>query len=289
MIMKRGFTLVELLAVIGLMGLMAAMAIGGYSAVVRGMSDRAALDAAKGLADSALQRASLDRKKTYVYLFDEVIKVDSEMSPGVVTGLAIAVRPVGRITAVAEDLFCDEFGDLNNTYAALDSEEGSSQSEMEANASTMRLYSIAQKDFAVVQEGVFRYGPQMNATLETATTGSGSGSSGSSSSQSGTEGAEEKWVNEKFYFYGFKKVGGGATFDVGQEYGQEFAVTRLPPGYTFSQSVQMNSAANLGQHKVSVIDISPTDGAAPAITVYRRRPDGVFESIGTTTQVKDGE
>lgn len=280
MTMKKGFTLVELLAVIGLMGLMGAIAIGGYSAVVRGMSDRAALDAAKGIIDAARQRANLDRKKTYVYLFDEVVKVDSEISAGIVNGVAIAVRPVGRVSAVVGDLICDEFGDLANTYASLSAEEGSSDSEMEASASTMKLYSIPQKDFALVKEGVFKTSVQVNRTLETPD---------GDSDETATGVSGEDWVNRSFYYYGFKRVGGGATFSAGDEYGQEFAVARLPPGYTFSSSVQMSSAGNLGQQGGRIIELNPTDNASPGVTVYRRRPDGNFESIGSTTQIEDGE
>ncbi len=280
MTMKKGFTLVELLAVIGLMGLMGAIAIGGYSAVVRGMSDRAALDAAKGIIDAARQRANLDRKKTYVYLFDEVVKVDSEMSAGIVNGVAIAVRPVGRVSAVVGDLICDEFGDLANTYASLSAEEGSSDSEMEASASTMKLYSIPQKDFALVKEGVFKTSVQVNRTLETPD---------GDSDETATGVSGEDWVNRRFYYYGFKRVGGGATFSAGDEYGQEFAVARLPPGYTFSSSVQMSGASNLGQQGGRIIELNPTDNASPGVTIYRRRPDGNFESIGSTTQIEDGE
>ncbi len=280
MTMKKGFTLVELLAVIGLMGLMGAIAIGGYSAVVRGMSDRAALDAAKGIIDAARQRANLDRKKTYVYLFDEVVKVDSEISAGIVNGVAIAVRPVGRVSAVVGDLICDEFGDLANTYASLSAEEGSSDSEMEASASTMKLYSIPQKDFALVKEGVFKTSVQVNRTLETPD---------GDSDETATGVSGEDWVNRSFYYYGFKRVGGGATFSAGDEYGQEFAVARLPPGYTFSSSVQMSGASNLGQQGGRIIELNPTDNASPGVTVYRRRPDGNFESIGSTTQIEDGE
>ena len=261
------------------MGLMGAIAIGGYSAVVRGMSDRAALDAAKGIIDAALQRANLDRKKTYVYLSDEVVKVDSEMSAGIVNGVAIAVRPVGRVSAVVGDLICDEFGDLANTYASLSAEEGSSDSEMEASASTMKLYSIPQKDFALVKEGVFKTSVQVNRTLETP--------DGSEETSTGVSG--EDWEKRGFYYYGFKKVGGGATFSAGDEYGQEFAVARLPPGYTFSSSVQMSGASNLGQQGGRIIELNPTDNASPGVTVYRRRPDGNFESIGSTTQIEDGE
>lgn len=270
--MRKGFTLVELLAVMGLMGLMAAMAIGGYSAVVRGMSDRAALDAAKGLADAALQRAMVDGKRTQIYLFNDVLKVDSEMSAGIVNGLAIAVRPVGRISAKVGGLYCDEFGDLERTYSVTGTDVDDSDSR--ESRSNMRLYNIAQKDYAVVKEYVEKVEADEN-TLVT------------------TTGNKEAWEMKTFITYGFEidsdARDGGASFRAGQEYGKEFMVTRLPPGYTFSQNVDMSGANDLGQHKVRVLDVLPTDSNSPNITVYRRRPDGGFDSIGSTSSVKDGE
>ena len=86
--MKKAFSLVELLVVIGIMGMMATLAISSYTSLTRGMNDRAALDLGKSVAEAALQRAKLDRKNTYLYLFDEVIKLDSEMSAGIVAGVA---------------------------------------------------------------------------------------------------------------------------------------------------------------------------------------------------------
>lgn len=270
--MRKGFTLVELLAVMGLMGLMAAMAIGGYSAVVRGMSDRAALDAAKGLADAALQRAIVDGKRTQIYLFDDVLKVDSEMSAGIVNGLAIAVRPVGRISAKVGNLYCDEFGDLERAYSVTGTDVDDNDSK--ESRSNMRLYNIAQKDYAVVKEYVEKVEADEN-TLVT------------------TTGNKEVWEMKTFTTYGFEVDGdskdGGASFRAGQEYGKEFMVSRLPPGYTFSPNVNMSGVNDLGQHKVKVLDVLPTDSNSPNITVYRRRPDGRFETIGSTSSVKDGE
>lgn len=266
--MKRGFTLVELMLVVGLMGMMSVIAINSYSAVTRGMSDRAALDVAKSLADAALQRAQLDRSNTYLYLFNEVRKTDSDMSAGIVSGVAIAVRPVGRITMVPEgDLFCDEFGDLNQTFKALDDEgDRQSESEKEQSSSTIRLYSIANRNFATVQEGVYSYLVNEEDLQEDG-------------------GKPRQWR-----VYGFKKVSGDATFKVGDQYGQEFAVTRLPPGYAFSGAVSMSGASSLGQRMVgSPIEIKPTDSSAPSVQVYARRPNGTFESIGSTSQVKDGK
>lgn len=262
--MKKGFTLIELLVVIGLLGMMSTIAIGGYVAVTRGMAERGALDAARGLAEVALQRANIDRSKTYIYLFNEVSRVDSDDQVGIVCGVAIAVRPIGRITRVVGDEYYDEFGDLNQSYASLD-EEGreKSDSEKEASASSVRLYNITKKDFLSVREGVYPH------TLQESD-------------------LEEGGMGRDITAYGFKKVKGSATFAVGDEYGQEFAVMRLPPGYTFSSSVQMSSTADLGMKQVgSIEEINPTDGTAPSLTVYSRRPDGQFKSIGMTSETKD--
>ena len=270
--MRKGFTLVELLAVMGLMGLMAAIAIGGYSAVVRGMSDRAALDAAKGLADAALQRAIIDGKRTQIYLFDEVIKVDSDMSAGIVNGLAIAVRPVGRISAKVGDLLCDEFGDLNRAYGVTQS--GEEEGDVTETSSSMRLYNIKQESYAVVKQYVAKAAVDETVMESTASNG-------------------ETWNTKSFVTYGFQpdqeSSDGGATFEAGQEYGQEFSVVRLPAGYTFSSNVSLSGAGSLGQRKVKVITVLPTATVSPSIDVYRRRPDGNFERIGSTTSTKDGE
>ena len=269
--MRKAFTLIELMIVVGLMGLMAVISIGSYSAITRGMNDRAALDAAKSLADAALQRASLDRSKTYIYLFNEVTKLDSEMEAGIVCGVAIAVRPIGRITQVPEGgFYCDEFGDLDGTFNALDEDgDEASESEKENEATTFfRLYNIGKKDFITVQEGVYAY--EINdRDLED----------------------EDDSTTHRWTVHGFKVAqgdsGGSATFKVGDQYGQEFAVTRLPPGYVFSQNVSMGSTSDLGQKRVgSVIEINPTDTSLPAFQVYARRPNGSFDSIGSTGDQK---
>ena len=111
---RKAFTLVELMLVIALMGVMGTLAVGAYSAVTRGMSDRAALNAADSLLEAALQRAQIDRAPTYVYLFNEVLRLDdSATTTALMQGVMIAVRPCGRITRVEGDLVCDEFGDLD--------------------------------------------------------------------------------------------------------------------------------------------------------------------------------
>lgn len=272
--MKRAFTLVELMIVVGLMAMMSVLALGSYSAITRGMKDRAAIDTARTLADAALQRAKLDRTPTYVYLFNEVSKLDSEMSAGVVYGVAVAVRPVGRISAVPESgFFCDEFADLNDTYGALEEDDDqASQAEKEKSATTFfRLYNIAERSFATVQEGVFAH------TIR----------------DRDLEATSEETTYRTWTVHGFRKASGdsgSASFKVGDEYGQEFLVTRLPPGYTFSSSVSMNGTSSLGRKQVGeVLKINPTDSSSPSIQIYARRPSGRFDSIGGTGNAKDAE
>ena len=264
--MRKAFTLIELMVVVGIMAMMSTLAIGSYSALTRGLNDRAALDAARSLADAAVQRANLDRTNVYIFLFNEVTKLDGEMSAGSACGLAVAVRPVGRITQVPQsDLFCDEFGDLDQTYGALEEEDDeASESERERSASTFRLYNLSRGTYATVREGVFKR-EIGDKDLE--------------------DGAQREWA-----VHGFKKTGGSATFRVGDLYGQEFSITRLPPGYTFSSSVNMSGTSSLGQKQVgNPVTVKPTDSSTPSIAIYARRPNGSFDNIGNITQAKDGD
>ena len=265
--MRKAFTLIELLVVIGIMGMMSTIAVGSYSAVTRGMNDRAAMDAARSIADAALQRANLDRTKVYLYLFNEVTKLDTPTAAGSACGLMIAVRPTGRITQVPEQgLFCDEFNDLDQSFSSLEEEDDqASDGEKEKSVSTFRLYNVADQTYATVREGVYAFDVS-DVDLEDAAP------------------AQRTWT-----VHGFKKVGGSATFKVGDAYGQEFAVTRLPPGYTFSSSVSMSGTADLGQRQVGIVEIKPTDRSTPSLNVYARRPNGRFDNVGNINQAKDGE
>lgn len=266
--MKKAFTLVELLLVIALMGIMGTLAVGGYAAVTRGMSERAALAAARSVVDAAFQRAQIDRTKTYLFLFNEVIKVDSDTESGIAQGIAVAVRQCGRVSMVSGNMIYDEFGDLDRAFKSLeDDDSAASDGEQQAAASTMRIYKLGSNKSCVnVEEGFYSKEITDNDLSEATAENPG--------------GNAVTWT-----VYGFKKVS-GADFNVGDAYGQEFAVTRLPPGYTFSSSVSMSSASDLGQRQVKVEELDP-DGSAPSVTVYARRPNGTFESIGSTGSVKD--
>lgn len=269
--MKKAYTLVELLVVIALMGMMATLAVSSYSAITRGMRERAALATARSLADAAMQRARMDRAKVYIYLFNEVIVLDTPTSRGSGSGVMIAVRPIGRVTQVPEaGFFCDEFSDVSKIYGTLEDEGtgGASVNAPDESASTFRLYNITRQDYAAVREGV------SDTTVR----------------DYDLEDVADEVKPREWKVYGFKKTGeGGVAFEVGDLYGQEFAVTRLPTGYFFSSSVPMNGTASLGQKLVRVERIDPTSSSCPSIQVFSRQPDGSYKSIGDISNVKDGE
>lgn len=280
--MKKGFTLVELMLVVGLMALMGTIAIGGYSAATRGIADRGALDAAKSIADAAVERARLDRTRTYLYLFDEVTGYDDDIDAGTCQGLMIAVRATGRITAIVNGLYCDEFN-LERIEATSEEEEDEAESESEGanaeeKATVTRIYRLAQgvsssSGYLSVYEGNFTTRITDTIDLDEVT--------------EEQDAPENKQVEWKIYGYKQAGSGGSAAFQIGDLYGKEFAITRLPPNYTFSSNVRMDDVNDLGQKLVNVIEVNPEDRAANlGITIYRRQPNGKFESIGDISQVE---
>lgn len=257
----RAFTLLELLTVIAIMGILGTAAIGGYQAITRGMGERAALQAAKNISDTARQRANLDRCRTYLFLYNEVQSVDSDDEPGRVCGLAIAVKGAGRISAVKGSDWFDEFGDMDQQFLAMEKNgEPLDEEEYEKKAAKFRIFNPRQREFAVVRNGI---------------------------REELTEEDLEDRETHQIVLFGFRKLSGGASFAVGEEYAKEFAVVRLPEGFTFSGSASTKSDGDLGLHLVDVKVIDRNDTSSPTLQVYARRPSGNFDPIGSTSEVRD--
>ena len=146
-LMRKGFTLVELLVVIGIMAGLGTVATAGYFAVVRGMEERGALSSVTSLIDAAQQRARMDRVPTAVLFYNEMVNDDSTTSGDSqhagICGVAVAIRKSGRITRAEGSsegsLLFDEFADLDRVY---DIEEGAEGGK----SSGMRLYQFRGMD-----------------------------------------------------------------------------------------------------------------------------------------------
>lgn len=144
--MRKGFTLVELLVVIGIMAGLGTVATAGYFAVVRGMEERGALSSVTSLIDAAQQRARMDRVPTAVLFYNELVNDEESASDDTqhagVCGVAVAIRRSGRITRAegsSEDsLLFDEFADLDRVYNIEGDDQGVT--------SGMRLYQFRGMD-----------------------------------------------------------------------------------------------------------------------------------------------
>jgi len=218
--MKRGFTLLELLVVIGIMGLLGTVSIGGYRAITRGMEERGAVDNASQFIHAAFQRALIDRQPVAVYFWNETIKGETADDNAIVVGKAVAVRYAGRLSRVANDMLYDEFADLNLTYDVKD-ETSSGNNDL-----GMYLYPITTGtsfERSRVSAGVYEDLNQEWLADE---------------ATSGTSGMPTPPGNNEILMYGFKRLGGYSDWHAGDAYGFEFQNLTLPHNYIFGKSFE---------------------------------------------------
>lgn len=238
---RNGFTIVELLVVIGLMGMLATISTAGYFAVTRGMAERGVISNATSIIRAAKQRAETDGSPVMLWFYNETTRDasqgqnkeagDSNTPNGGYTahGVAVAVRMVSRISFRTGNLLGDEFGDLRN-FTVVENESSLKQGRF----TSMRLYKMglpenysSEPGYTYVFEGVCKY----TIFQEDLVTPGGSN-------------------NKEMTFYCFKEntarqstLNVGSWF-VGDPYGMEFMVVNLPDGYLFGNNGE-NYSRNL--------------------------------------------
>ena len=72
--MRRAFTLMELMVVVGIMAFLGLAATNGYNALQRGMAERGAVDAASAILKAAKERAQVDRVPTAVFCYNRMLR-----------------------------------------------------------------------------------------------------------------------------------------------------------------------------------------------------------------------
>ena len=242
---RAAFTLVELLVVIGIMGVLATLSVAGYSAATRGMADRGVIQSVVSLLRVAQQTCEIDRVPTKVLFFNRRLASGaSQDDAALYQGTAIAIKQAGRITlkpSQVNNLLIDEFADWNQSYPMTGSD----------NSPGMRLYRMKSDDesqdidgcsvvvkpfvkYYALQEYMIQAGVQMSTWCSRHNrTGAGNR----------PQGARSSYVNNgNNYVWGFETSGGGggslssASWEVGDPYGVEIAQIDLPKGYIFGSS-----------------------------------------------------
>jgi prepilin-type N-terminal cleavage/methylation domain-containing protein len=269
---RKAFTLLELMVVVAIMAAMATLSVNGYRALTKGMQDRSAIVAVQTLVDAARQRAEIDRKPMLVYFYDELLQEADETKGAdlIGHGVAVAIRPIGRISAIDGNFLCDEFGDLDQIYAE-ENQQSSDDGVNQQNRTAMRFYRLADGNYADVKPSVVNKLIAASYLL----TGESIDDVGVDDGDSG----DGKMIR----CFAFEKVGGNAGFHVGDVYGGEFASVTLPNGYYFGQS----APSAVERRKVGEpMEIKPTaagSSGAKAVTVYSMKAgSNTLDPVGTT-------
>lgn len=275
--MKRAFTLLELLTVIAIMASLSVAAIGGYRAAVKGMKDRGALTVVQTFIDQVRQRAVIDRQPVTVFFYDELRqKEDSaEQRDLVGSGIAIAVKAVGRVSAIEGDYILDEFNDLNvDSDAAMeDEEEDAEDNPTDYGKMAMRIYRMADGQAVDVSPKV----EPRDVNEEFLLTGKEIGNAAT--------GSEGDGDNEKKLTVNAYRALNGNPFSRGDAYGTEFSAIRLPNGYFFGGSVPTTEGRNILSALRMDIKADGTGAKPVTINTFENPNSSTLTGAGTTDLV----
>lgn len=205
---RRGFSLLELLAVMSIMALLTTLAVTSYFNAIRGMTRRSAV---KHFANSlilARQRACLEGVRVSVMVFNEITGYNAKNEPEIVPSYVVC-KETGRVTAISQGKLIDEFAPLDKMFP---NPPGMSAGYL----GSMRLYNLTQGKWTQV----FPWAESHNLT-----------------------GRHSSYLPKIYEYpvYGFVKNANvknanEASWDVGDMYGVEAAPPgSLPKGFEFRQ------------------------------------------------------
>jgi len=264
---RRAFTLVELMVVVGIMGLLGTISVGGYRAMRRGMEEKGTMQNVNFFIRAAYQRAQIDRQPTAIFFWNETLRASTADDNEIVVGKAVAVRRSGRFTAIVGQYLYDEFADLEKSYP----EDGSTASSSSENSIYLypldnlnRLESSGNLLRSTVEGRVYRQTPGITFLA-------------------GTSNKNAKDDSITLPVYAFKVIDqGGVTWEPGMAYGFEFANIELPRGYIFESSYSTSLSSpvkeagtmtfGVGANSGNGMSVGAGMGSRTSIGIYALRP-----------------
>ena len=250
---RQGFMLLELLVVVGIMGMLGVASMGGYSALERGMAERGAISVTATFLRAAKERAHVDRQPTVVFCYNKLLKAPTGTEDnGIAVGVMTAVRRSGRITQVKGDLLFDEFADLDLTY------EQASRTEAEGGGGR-RLFkfgggNLSGMKYSIVSDRVIR---DKNSEMVTLFSGVGNGIQTTNllSTAFLDLGTSDNPPNQ---------------WEVGDGYAFEFAEAQLPHGYVFGSDIP-NRAGDI--RVIKTFNFKPDGESTESVDIHHARPN----------------
>jgi len=249
---RRGFSLMELLAVMAIMGILATVAVTGYFSAVRSMTRRRAVSNFVATLQQARQRACIDGTRMAVVCYPENTQGTTPQA-----NLYVVCKALGRVTSITGGQIGDEFTPLDTIF-------GKASDDKEKNEDyafgSRRIYNLSTDKAGFLQvEGTVK--PGNFGVLESGLTG------------------EALSYTNRTLLWCFVPSGGGntANFQIGDLYGIEAspvaslpkniyfaAETTLmfkPDGSTVGGSVIINDHSIKGQQKpIATITVDSNGG-----------------------------
>ena len=229
MMKRQGFTLLELLMVVAVMGLLGTIATAGYYAAVSSMEVRGAKDAVASVIQAAQQRAATDHVPTGVYFYNQLLREGAVSHNATVVGVAVAVRGGGRVSCVVDrggKYLVDEFSDINRGRRVLRRNmSAQDRSDLNSRSSSVRLYRIDVANKSIDPSDVYDFVVERIDNIDTCDE--------SMVSMGGS-------TNILSYAFQIANGSGGAAdskWRAGDLYGYEIAVIQLPHNMIFGKKL----------------------------------------------------
>lgn len=143
---RRGFSLMELLAVMAIMGTLATVAVTGYFSAVRSMARRRAVSNLMAALTMARQRACIDGTRTSLVCYN--VKSDASSSDlKNITPTYVVCKALGRITGKLGGQIGDEFTPLDKIFGVKDPNANAAAD----NFGSRRIYNLSRTGWTDVQ------------------------------------------------------------------------------------------------------------------------------------------